>query len=73
MYNKGGTILFMLIYADDIIVTGSSKEAVAALLKDLKKDFASKDLGGLHYFLGIEVRRVMEFWVWPIKNFRNSK
>jgi len=62
----------MLIYADDIIVTGSSKEAVAALLKDLK-DFASKDLGGLHYFLGIEVRRVMEFWACPIKNFRNSK
>lgn len=47
----------MLIYVDDIIVTGSSKEAVSALLFDLRKDFALKDLGDLHYFLGIEMRQ----------------
>lgn len=45
----------MLIYVDDISVTGSSQKAIAALLQDLKKDFALKDLGELHYFLGIEV------------------
>lgn len=50
----------MLIYVDDIIVTSSSEEVVAALLKDLKKDFALKDLGDLHYFLGIEVKRNKE-------------
>jgi hypothetical protein len=47
----------MLIYVDDIIVMSSSDKAVAALLKDLKKDFALNDLGDLHYFLGIEVQR----------------
>jgi histone deacetylase 1/2 len=47
----------MLIYVDDTIVTGSSREAVTALLCDLKKDFALKDLGELNYFLGIEVRK----------------
>lgn len=47
----------MLIYVDDIIVTSSSQEAVSALLSDLRKDFALKDLGDLHYFLGIEVRQ----------------
>jgi histone deacetylase 1/2 len=47
----------MLIYVDDIIVTGSSQEAIDALLRDLKQDFSLKDLGDLHYFLGIEVRK----------------
>jgi hypothetical protein len=28
-----------------------------ALLKDLKDSFALKDLGDLHYFLGIEIKR----------------
>jgi hypothetical protein len=49
--------MYMLIYVDDIIVASSSAEAVIALLKDLKDSFALKDLGDLHYFLGIEVKR----------------
>lgn len=36
----------MLIYMDDIIVTGSSSQAILAVLKDLRSDFAMKDLGG---------------------------
>jgi histone deacetylase 1/2 len=47
----------MLVYFDDIIVASSSQEAVDALLRDLEKDFAIKDLGELHYFLGIQVQR----------------
>ena len=47
----------MLIYVDDIIVTSSSDEVVAVLLKDHSAEFALKDLGDLHFFLGIEVRR----------------
>jgi len=50
--------MFVLIYVDDIIVASSSNEATNALLKDLEKDFALKDLGHLHYFLGIEVKRL---------------
>ena len=50
----------MLIYVDDIIVTSSSNEAVTALLKDLNSEFALKDLGDLHFFLGIEVKRNSE-------------
>ena len=50
--------MFMLIYVDDIIVTSSSPKVVEALLQALRKDFALKDLGQLHYFLGIEVKKV---------------
>jgi histone deacetylase 1/2 len=57
-YNKGGHILFVLIYVDDIIVASSSEEATNVLLTDLEKHFALKDLGNLHYFLGIEVKRL---------------
>jgi hypothetical protein len=49
--------MYMLIYVDDIIVANSSSEAVTTLLKDLKDSFALKDLGDLHYFLCIEVKR----------------
>jgi histone deacetylase 1/2 len=52
-YNKGKHIIFVLVYVDDIIVASSTPEATSALLKDLEKDFALKDLGDLHFFLGI--------------------
>jgi histone deacetylase 1/2 len=39
------------------IVLALPQEAVNALLKDLEKDFAIKDLGELPYFLGIQVQR----------------
>lgn len=57
IYKKSKVVIYMLIYVDDIIVTSSSSDAILALLLDLKKDFALKDLGDLHYFLGIEVQR----------------
>ncbi|XP_073352573.1 retrovirus-related Pol polyprotein from transposon RE1 isoform X1 [Aegilops tauschii subsp. strangulata] len=57
IYNKHNTYIFVLIYVDDIIVTSSSDEAVTGLLKDLSTEFALKDLGDLHYFLGIEVKK----------------
>jgi hypothetical protein len=54
-YDKEGVTVFLLIYVDNIIVASSSQEAVDAMVKDLRSDFALKDLGQLHYFLGIEV------------------
>ena len=48
----------MLIYVDDIIVVTSSPDATNTLLKDLGIEFALKDLGELHCFLGIEVQKV---------------
>jgi hypothetical protein len=59
-YNKGNTIIFVLVYVDDIIVASSTEAATATLLKDLEEEFALKDLGDLHYFLGIEVNKVRD-------------
>ncbi|XP_066317652.1 uncharacterized mitochondrial protein AtMg00810-like [Miscanthus floridulus] len=52
--------MFVLVYVDDIIVASSSTAATHALLQDLQHEFALKDLGDLHYFLGIEVKRNQE-------------
>jgi hypothetical protein len=49
--------MFFLVYVDDIIVVSSS-QGVSALLQDLRAKFALKDLGLMHYFLGIEVKTV---------------
>jgi histone deacetylase 1/2 len=58
-FRKGDLVMFVLIYVDDIIVASSSSEG-ACLLKALKSDFALKDLGDLHYFLGIEVTKLRD-------------
>jgi histone deacetylase 1/2 len=59
-YTKGGITIYVLVYVDDIIVASSLADATGALLKDLEKEFALKDLGDLHYFLGIEVSKVSD-------------
>jgi histone deacetylase 1/2 len=48
----------VLVYVDDIIMASSSIDATKALLSDMQKEFALKDLGNLHYFLGIEVKKL---------------
>lgn len=57
IYNHQKTTIYMLIYVDDIIVTGSSDKKVRELIQALQTDFALKDLGELHFFLGIKVTR----------------
>ena len=41
---------------DDIIVVSSTTTAIDRLIHQLRDSFALKDLGKLHYFLGIEVQ-----------------
>jgi hypothetical protein len=50
--------MLLLIYVDGIIVASSSSQVIDALLKDLRGDFALKDLEDLHYLLSIEVNRI---------------
>ena len=50
-------VTFLLIYVDDIIVTGSDINFLQLFTQKLNESFALKDLGDLHYFLGVEVYR----------------
>ena len=48
---------YLLLYVDDIILTASTPDLLQRLTAHLRDEFALKDLGPLHYFLGIEVIR----------------
>jgi hypothetical protein len=48
-------IVAIVIYVDDLTITGDSDEDIFDLKKFLKQKFEMKDLGELRYFLDIEV------------------
>jgi len=48
-------LTIVVVYVDDILVTGSSMDEVTILKRHLHSSFGIKDLGTLHYFLGFEV------------------
>uniref|UniRef100_A0A2N9HU77 Reverse transcriptase Ty1/copia-type domain-containing protein n=1 Tax=Fagus sylvatica TaxID=28930 RepID=A0A2N9HU77_FAGSY len=54
IHNSGTDLIFFLIYVDDIIVTGNNTHSIARLIQALQADFALKDLGPLHFFLGVQ-------------------
>ncbi|KAL4291205.1 hypothetical protein GQ457_14G013760 [Hibiscus cannabinus] len=55
--NSVGKQILLLVYVDDIIITGDDKEGILLLKRLLTVEFETKDLGKLRYFLGMEVAR----------------
>ncbi|KAL0641199.1 hypothetical protein Bca4012_102625 [Brassica carinata] len=53
-------MIALLVYVDDIIITGSDKEGIIATKEFIKSMFEIKDLGEMKYFLGIEICRSKE-------------
>ncbi|KAB2601658.1 hypothetical protein D8674_002663 [Pyrus ussuriensis x Pyrus communis] len=52
---KGGKVTLLIIYVDDMIVTCDDTIEIEQLQVYLSSEFEMKDLGGLKYFLGIEI------------------
>jgi len=52
--------LNVLVYVDDLIISGNDHEAIVKFKTYLSECFHMKDLGTLKYFLGIEVARNLE-------------
>ncbi|KAL0544378.1 hypothetical protein IC582_019492 [Cucumis melo] len=48
-------IVLLLLYVDDMIITGDDPQAISDLQCYLGKHFEMKDLGNLNYFLGLEI------------------
>ena len=51
----GDDITLLIVYVDDMIVTGSKPKEVEKLQSHLTKEFEMKDFGTLKYFLGMDV------------------
>jgi hypothetical protein len=49
------TDIVSLVYVDDIIITRSDIPLIEDLQRSLNSEFHMKDLGHLHYFLGLQV------------------
>ena len=51
--------IILLLYVDDLFMTGNGKQIVECK-KKLVEEFEMKDLGFMHYFLGLEVWKSSE-------------
>ncbi|KAL9841591.1 putative RNA-directed DNA polymerase [Arabidopsis thaliana] len=46
----------ILLYVDDMAITGNNSDTLAKLLLELNKNFRMKYMGKLNYFLGIQTQ-----------------
>ena len=56
-HSTKGKLAILIVYVDDIILTGDYEDELIKLKTLLAKEFETKDLGSLKYFLGMEVAR----------------
>ena len=57
VYQRGSDTAFLLLYVDDIVLIVSSPGLLHRIISALQHEFAMKDLGELHHFLGMHVQR----------------
>ncbi|KZV33236.1 Cysteine-rich RLK (receptor-like protein kinase) 8 [Dorcoceras hygrometricum] len=52
-----GKLTVIIVYVDDIVLTGNNADEMVHIKALLSKEFEMKDLGHMKYFLGMEVAR----------------
>eukprot|EP00253_Pinus_taeda_P005565 PITA_05565 len=62
VYTKkvGNSLIILVLYVDDLILTGSDPNLINHVKSSLKKKFEMTDLEHLHYFLGLQVLQSKE-------------
>ncbi|MCO5613361.1 hypothetical protein L7F22_067637 [Adiantum nelumboides] len=52
-----GSLIILILYVDDMLIAGKSKDEIANLKMSLSTQFAMKDLGDANHFLGMHIKR----------------
>ncbi|CAL1401297.1 unnamed protein product [Linum trigynum] len=55
VYSSGSTLIYFLVYVDDLLLTGNVPAVLDSLQTALSQQFSLKALGDVNYFLGIEI------------------
>jgi hypothetical protein len=60
VYGNGDHMAYLLLYINDIILSASTPALLHHLISSLQSEFTLKDMGPVHYFLGVDVRRTSD-------------
>ncbi|TXG69843.1 hypothetical protein EZV62_004778 [Acer yangbiense] len=56
IYHTTDVTAVLFMYVDDVLLVANNDGFISQLIAQLGHEFAIKDLGGLHYFLGVELK-----------------
>jgi hypothetical protein len=65
----GKTIVYLVVYVDDLLIKGNNESYIASIKKELKKGFEMTDLGHIHYYLDIEVIQNLKYIFFSQKKY----
>uniref|UniRef100_A0A803P1W3 Integrase catalytic domain-containing protein n=1 Tax=Cannabis sativa TaxID=3483 RepID=A0A803P1W3_CANSA len=54
---SGDSLILLLVYVDDILITGPNSHRISTLITEFNTEFDVRNLSSVHYFLGVEVVR----------------
>ncbi|XP_020693673.1 uncharacterized protein LOC110107684 [Dendrobium catenatum] len=72
LFNKGNVKLFLLIYVNDILLTGNDHTALNNIIMQLQSKFLMKILGLVSSFLGIKISRKSDQYFLTQKHYAHS-
>jgi hypothetical protein len=55
MLRTTDSLLLLVLYVDDLLITGCSNSMIVAVKRILHDRFLMMDMGPLHFFLGLEI------------------
>jgi hypothetical protein len=57
MLRTSDSLLILVLYVDDLLITGSLASTIVVVKDILHDRFSMMDMGPLHYFLGLEINQ----------------